>query len=380
MSFYISRDDWNTFQGDQWSQQALGKVGDQWANQATAGAPSMVADAEDRAQASAQAQAQRQTDQANAQAAAQAAQAGQDAQMAAAGAGVAQAARESQQTQAANQCASNQTSATSMAPSQAAQQATIDSSSPEAFIRSIAPWAKSVADQYGMPIGAIIGMAANETGFGRYSAGNNLFGIKGSGPAGAISSPTWEDYGAGPVNINANFRAYTDPGQSFKDFADLVTNAPRYAAAKGQQTVEGFVQALKDGGYMTDPAYVGKISSIAQRYAGTINDALQGAGQAVGQGAQQALQAPLQSAQDILQKVQPFLGNAYVWGGKSPQTGFDCSGLASWLTSGQPESTTSLYGKSSGIGAGDAQPGDLVFWNMGSNDPHMQHVAVYAGN
>ena len=85
-------------------------------------------------------------------------------------------------------------------------------------------------------------------------------------------------------------------------------------------------------------------------------------------------------ADGIMQKVQPFLGKGYVWGGKTPQSGFDCSGLAGWLTTGQPESTVTLYGKSTPISEQQARPGDLVFYNMNQGDMHLQHVAVYLGN
>jgi cell wall-associated NlpC family hydrolase len=100
-----------------------------------------------------------------------------------------------------------------------------------------------------------------------------------------------------------------------------------------------------------------------------------------GDGANAISGAVQQAAKDpssILDAVKPFLGQAYQWGGKSPTSGFDCSGLAGYLTTGQAESTTSLYGKSAAVT--QPQPGDLVFYNMGSSDPHMQHVAVYLGD
>src|SRR5689334_16106244 len=54
----------------------------------------------------------------------------------------------------------------------------VDDSSPEAFIRGIAPYAMRVSRSTGIPAEVLIGMAANETGFGKYAHGNNLFGIK----------------------------------------------------------------------------------------------------------------------------------------------------------------------------------------------------------
>src|ERR1051326_186982 len=150
----------------------------------------------------------------------------------------------------------------------------LDSSSPEAFIRSVAPYAARVSRATGIPAEALIGMAANETGYGRYAAGNNLFGIKGTGPAGSFSTPTWEDYGNGPVTITDNFRAYHSPAESFLDFAMLVTTSPRYKGAVGQKTVAGFVGGLRQGGYMTDPDYVSKISKITRDHAAVIQESL----------------------------------------------------------------------------------------------------------
>src|SRR6266567_4533374 len=100
-------------------------------------------------------------------------------------------------------------SATPSAPQVASLSAAgLDNSSPEAFIRSVAPYAERVSKATGIPAEALIGMAANETGYGRYAEGNNLFGIKGTGPAGSFSTQTWEDYGDGRVTIVDNFRGY----------------------------------------------------------------------------------------------------------------------------------------------------------------------------
>jgi hypothetical protein len=154
----------------------------------------------------------------------------------------------------------------------------LDNSSPEAFIRSVAPYAARVSKATGIPAEALIGMAANETGYGKYAPGNNLFGIKGTGPAGTFSTPTWEDYGNGPVTITDNFRAYHSPAESFLDFANLVTTSPRYKGAVGQSTVDGFVNGLRQGGYMTDPDYTSKIMGITNRYQSVIQQSLKDSG------------------------------------------------------------------------------------------------------
>ncbi len=173
-------------------------------------------------------------------------------------------------------------------PANALPPSSVDSSSPEAFIRGIAPYAIRVSQATGIPAEVLIGMAANETGFGKYAHGNNLFGIKGTGPAGSFNSQTWEDYGQGAVTINDNFRAYHSPAESLLDFAKLVMTSPRYAGAMGQTSVEGFVGALKRGGYMTDPDYVQKINAITTRYSGVIHDSLRSTGPAVVESGRQA--------------------------------------------------------------------------------------------
>jgi hypothetical protein len=165
----------------------------------------------------------------------------------------------------------------------------------------VAPYAAQVSKETGIPTEALVGMAANETGFGRYAAGNNLFGIKGTGPAGSVNARTWEDYGKGAVTINADFRAYHSPAESFRDFAALVTTSPRYAGAVGQTTVEGFVGALKNGGYMTDPDYVRKIAAIANRYAPQIKEATQTAPPSPTPATRPALQVPDQFASGLSQ-------------------------------------------------------------------------------
>ena len=152
----------------------------------------------------------------------------------------------------------------------------VDASSPDAFIRSITPAAQWVQDKTGIPAAAMIGMAANETGYGKAAPGNNLFGIKGSGPAGSTTSGTWEDYGNGPVQITDQFRRYDNATQSFQDFVNFLRDNPRYQGVmnlvdQGQANVGNFVQGLKDAGYMTDPNYVGKIQNIVGQWQPTID-------------------------------------------------------------------------------------------------------------
>ncbi len=73
-------------------------------------------------------------------------------------------------------------------------------------------------------------------------------------------------------------------------------------------------------------------------------------------------------------------GIRYVWGGTSPRTGFDCSGLTKYVY-GQvgkrlPRTAQAQYNAAYKISRKSARPGDLVFFG-GSRS--IYHVGVYAG-
>jgi cell wall-associated NlpC family hydrolase len=71
------------------------------------------------------------------------------------------------------------------------------------------------------------------------------------------------------------------------------------------------------------------------------------------------------------------LGKPYVWGGASPSTGFDCSGLVMWsfaqIGVSLPHNAAAQYGYGSPVSRGDLQAGDLVFFDG------LGHVGIYVG-
>ena len=73
-------------------------------------------------------------------------------------------------------------------------------------------------------------------------------------------------------------------------------------------------------------------------------------------------------------------GIRYVWGGTSPRTGFDCSGLTKYVYGkvGKrlPRTAQAQYNAAYKISRSSARPGDLVFFG-GSRS--IYHVGVYAG-
>lgn len=94
-------------------------------------------------------------------------------------------------------------------------------------------------------------------------------------------------------------------------------------------------------------------------------------------------------ADAILAKVQPYMDTPYQWGGGGRPDAkggyFDCSGLVGYLLGvphpeTHPENTVTLWHKSTAVDPSQAQPGDMVFWNMDTPDMTVQHVAMYMGN
>lgn len=87
----------------------------------------------------------------------------------------------------------------------------------------------------------------------------------------------------------------------------------------------------------------------------------------------------VQAALDIMSQ---YLGQAYVWGGKSPSEGFDCSGLISYafakLGINLEGNAEHQYNKTVPVSPEDAKPGDLVFWVTYRKAP--SHVGMYLGN
>lgn len=91
---------------------------------------------------------------------------------------------------------------------------------------------------------------------------NALFGIKaGSGWKGKVySSYTNEVYDGIECTEYASFRAYDSIEDSIKDYYKLIKN--NYKKALNCDSQRETIEAIKKGGYATDPDYVSKIMSI----------------------------------------------------------------------------------------------------------------------
>ncbi|HEX5960134.1 MAG TPA: C40 family peptidase [Rhodanobacteraceae bacterium] len=88
-------------------------------------------------------------------------------------------------------------------------------------------------------------------------------------------------------------------------------------------------------------------------------------------------------ANDVLIRAIGLVGTPYHWGGNTPESGFDCSGLVGYVFRTQanlvlPRTSRAMAALDAPrIARKDLQPGDLLFFGRRR---HVNHVAIYVGN
>ena len=96
-------------------------------------------------------------------------------------------------------------------------------------------------------------------------------------------------------------------------------------------------------------------------------------------------------AMRFIEKAEEYQGWSYVWGGRSPNVGFDCAGLVMYCANETLGKSYNLmytnaqslfYNHCYEIAEWEAQPGDLVFYRgtYGSDVNYISHVVIYCGN
>ncbi len=143
------------------------------------------------------------------------------------------------------------------------------------FLGMVSDLADASWRRTGMSAALQIAQAILETGWGqsvpvdKYTGkfSNNLFGIKGSGPAGSVVSNTWEEYNGQAFRVDANFRAYNDVESSWADHKSLLLTAARYKPFRDvmHDSTQG-AWALRRAGYATDSQYPIKLMNIIKTY------------------------------------------------------------------------------------------------------------------
>ena len=141
-----------------------------------------------------------------------------------------------------------------------------------AFQEKLYEHAHAAEQTTGVPAKFMLGQAALETGWGKRmiknadgTSSNNLFGIKaGPGWKGKVATSVTTEYVNGkPQTRVEKFRAYDTPADSFRDYARLIANNPRYekVIASGGDAA-AFATGLQRAGYATDPHYAAKLTRL----------------------------------------------------------------------------------------------------------------------
>lgn len=139
-----------------------------------------------------------------------------------------------------------------------------------AFMDRIAAEAIKSQRQTGVPASVTMAQAALESGWGKSGLSqqaNNFFGIKGRGPAGSVTMPTKEFLNGKWVTVNAPFRKYNSPSESFADHGKFLRENRRYANAFNHtDNARQFAREIHKAGYATDPAYSQKLINMIEKY------------------------------------------------------------------------------------------------------------------
>jgi cell wall-associated NlpC family hydrolase len=90
------------------------------------------------------------------------------------------------------------------------------------------------------------------------------------------------------------------------------------------------------------------------------------------------------AAQDVLFRALGLVGTPYRWGGNTPDSGFDCSGLIGFVYRDAagialPRTTHDMLGmRAQNVGIDDLQSGDLLFFATGGGST-VSHAGIYVG-
>jgi flagellum-specific peptidoglycan hydrolase FlgJ len=139
----------------------------------------------------------------------------------------------------------------------------------QAFISRVAPGAIAAEQRYGIPAAVTIAQAIDESGWGQSelaTADHNLFGIKGTGPAGRDMRPTREYENGVWVTLAAPFRVYHNIAESIEDHSQLLATGAAYQHAMANRHEPDAFAAALTGVYATDPDYGSNLIALMRLY------------------------------------------------------------------------------------------------------------------
>lgn len=143
---------------------------------------------------------------------------------------------------------------------------------PREFVDKLWPHAVEAGKELGIPAHFLLGQAALESGWGKRAIRGqdgqdslNLFGVKaGAKWGGEVAAAVTTEYVKGvPQAKREEFRAYGSYAESFRDYAAVLRNNPRYQGVLGQDVdAAGFARVMQQAGYATDPMYASKLARV----------------------------------------------------------------------------------------------------------------------
>ncbi|WP_019939084.1 flagellar assembly peptidoglycan hydrolase FlgJ [Bordetella sp. FB-8] len=139
------------------------------------------------------------------------------------------------------------------------------------FVARMSSAANAASQLSGVPASLILGQAALESGWGKRdilntdgTSSHNLFGIK-AGPnwKGKVVQATTTEYVDGvPRKMVQTFRSYDSYQEAFDDYAQFISNNPRYRHVTQAASDDDAAHRIQRAGYATDPNYASKLIRI----------------------------------------------------------------------------------------------------------------------
>lgn len=274
----------------------------------------------------------------------------------------------------------------------------------EKFIAVIGEQARQIAQENDLYASVMIAQAILESASGNsllsQAPNNNLFGIKGYWNGQCVNMTTWEESVQGHYYaIRANFRKYDTLSDSLNDYAALLTKGlGGYYSGAWKSNAETPADACDflEGRYATSSSYSESLQDLIETYDLTRFDEpldyepvdsyeLPVVDEETGEVVLDEEGQPVMESHDLadlLAEVTSYLGTDYVWGGDTPEEGFDCSGLVRYcyeeaLGVTLPRTTYFQWRVGETVDFDDLHPGDLLFFE---EDGDVHHVAMYLGD
>jgi flagellum-specific peptidoglycan hydrolase FlgJ len=136
------------------------------------------------------------------------------------------------------------------------------------FINIVAPPSIEDMQKYHLFASVKVAQAILESSWGNSrlsQEAKNLFGLKGSGPAGSIELPTREySRERGWYTVQAKFRKYNAYEESVHDHTRFLLQSRRYQSVFDTRSFEETCRELEQAGYATDPFYAEKLIRLIQ--------------------------------------------------------------------------------------------------------------------